>query len=280
MADLVTIERRGHVADVRLNRPEKINALSREMFEAIIAAGEELTADRSLRAVVLSGNGRGFCAGLDVASFQDMAQAGDGDGGSGDRTGGFLARDDRPENFAQRPALVWRRVPVPVIAALHGVAYGGGCQIALGADIRIAAPDVRLSILEIKWGLIPDMSITQTLRDLVPLDVAKELTFTGRILDGPTAKALGLVTHVTENPLDHAHALAEEIAGKSPDAVRAAKQLYESAWHADARTGLALEATLQSGLIRRPNQVEAIRSNLEKRAPVFQDPEPSDETTD
>jgi enoyl-CoA hydratase/carnithine racemase len=160
---------------------------------------------------------------------------------------------------------------MPVIAAVHGVAYGGGCQIALGADIRFAAPDAKLSVMEIKWGLIPDMSLTQTLRDVVPLDVAKELTFTGRVLSGEEAKALGLVTHVAEDPLAAAMALAEEIAGKSPDAVRAGKRLWEESWHADAGTGLALEASLQTGLIGTPNQVEAVMSNFEKRAPNYQD---------
>lgn len=266
MADLVTIETRNGIADVRLNRPDKYNALSPDMFKAIIEAGESLAAAEDVRVVVLSGNGRGFCAGLDMSSFQGMAG-----GGSGGGPGALLQRDDRPENHAQRPAYVWKRLPVPVIAAIHGVAYGGGCQIALGADIRFAAPDARMSIMEIKWGLIPDMSITQTLRDLVPLDIAKELTFTGRILSGSEAKALGLVTHVADDPLAAAMALAEEIAGKSPDAVRAGKRLYEASWHADERTGLAMEAELQMRLIGSPNQVEAIQANFENRAPRFQD---------
>ena len=169
--------------------------------------------------------------------------------------------------------MVWKRLPVPVIAALHGVVYGGGAQIALGADIRVASPDVKLSIMEIKWGLIPDMSLSQTLRDLVPLDVAKELTFTGRILSGADAQALGLVTRVDDNPLDTALELAREIAGKSPDAIRAGKRLLETVWHADERTGLELEAALQVSLIGKPNQVEAVKANFEKRAPAFQDPE-------
>jgi enoyl-CoA hydratase/carnithine racemase len=160
-----------------------------------------------------------------------------------------------------------------VIAAIHGVALGGGCQIALGADIRFAAPDAKMSVMEIKWGLIPDMSITQTLRDLVPLDVAKELTFSGRILSGTEAKALGLVTDVAADPLDRAMALAREIAGKSPDAIRAAKRLFETSWHADAAIGLELEQRLQATLIGRVNQVEAIKANFEKRAPVFKDPD-------
>ena len=277
MADLVTIQVRNHVADVRLNLPEKYNALSTEMFAAITTAAERLIENREVRAVVLSGNGRGFCAGLDMASFERMSDASGGrsddEKSDGEKeTLNLLARGDGPENFAQRPGYIWKRVPVPVIAALHGVIYGGGAQIALGADIRIAAPDIRMSILEIKWGLIPDMSITQTLRDIVPLDVAKELTFTGRILDGPTAKQLGLVTHVSENPLEHAMELAAEIATKSPDAIRSGKRLLESAWHADARTGLELEAQLQAKLIGTENQVEAIRANFEKRAPEFKSP--------
>lgn len=269
--DLVTIDIDGGVADVRLNRSEKYNALSPDMFKAIIDAGEQLQEAKQVRAVVLSGNGRGFCAGLDMASFSNMA----GENKSNERPSvqPLFERGDAPENFAQRPALVWKRLPMPVITAVHGVAYGGGAQIALGGDIRIASPDAKISILEIKWGLVPDMSITQTLRDLVPLDVAKELTFTGRILSGQDAKELGLVTHVDANPLERAMSLAREIAEKSPDAIRAGKQLLESAWHADARTGLELEASLQGQLIGSPNQVEAITANFEKRAPEFNDPE-------
>ena len=198
MSDLVTIDLRDHVADVRLNRPEKMNAVNHEMWIAIAEAGESLLANREVRAVVLSGNGRGFCAGLDMASFQGMANQSDDAPGA---SGSLESHDDRPENLFQRAALIWKRVPAPVICALHGVALGAGSQIALGADLRIATPDLRFSILEIKWGLIPDVGITQTLRNLVPLDVAKELVFTGRILDGTTAKVLGLVTHVSEDPL-------------------------------------------------------------------------------
>ncbi len=266
MTDLVTIETSGGIADVRLNRPDKYNALNSDMFKAIIEAGESLAEARDVRVVVLSGNGRGFCAGLDMGSFQGLA----GSSGSGSADS-LLSRDDRPENRAQRPAYVWKKLPVPVIAAIHGVAYGGGCQIALGADIRIAAPDAKISVMEIKWGLIPDMSITQTLRDIVPLDVAKELTFTGRVVSGEEACELGLVTRVSDDPLVAAMALAEEIAAKSPDAVRAGKLLFEDSWHADARTGLEMEAGMQTKLIGTRNQIEAIKANFEKRAPEFED---------
>ncbi|MGD8416895.1 MAG: crotonase/enoyl-CoA hydratase family protein [Pseudomonadales bacterium] len=269
MTELVTIEKKGGIADVRLNRPDKYNALSGDMFRAIIEAGESLREADDVRVVVLSGNGRGFCAGLDMESFAGMAEP--QGSGSGSSTGALMSRGDGPENHAQRPAYVWKTLPMPVIAAIHGVAYGGGCQIALGADIRFAAPDAKLSVMEIKWGLIPDMSLTQTLRDLVTLDVAKELTFTGRVLSATEAKALGLVTHIADDPLAAAMGLAEEITQKSPDAIRAGKKLLEQSWHADARTGLELEASLQTGLIGSANQVEAVMANFEKRPPSFQD---------
>lgn len=265
--ELVTISIAEGVADVRLNRPEKYNALSPDMFKAIVAAGEELAEAKEVRAVVLSGNGRGFCAGLDMESMAGLSDAGSSDGAT------LLRREDRPENFAQRPAMVWKRLPVPVIGALHGVAYGGGAQIALGTDIRIASPDLKMSIMEVKWGLIPDMSLSQTLRDIVPLDVAKELTLTGRILNGEQAQALGLVTKVSDDPLESALEMAAEIASKSPDAIRAGKRLLEAVWHADERTGLELEASLQTRLIGSANQVEAVKANFEKRPPNFTDPE-------
>ena len=267
MADLVTIEIQDTIADVRLNRPEKMNALSPGMWQAITEAGEQLSDNREVRAVVLSGNGRCFCAGLDMATFKQFEDRDSTTSSSIPIAG----PGERPGNLAQRACLLWKRLPVPTIAALHGVAYGAGAQIALGADIRIAAPDLRLSIMEIKWGLIPDVGITQTLRDLVPLDVAKELTFTGRILDGEQAKALGLVSHVAEDPHAQAMELAREITSKSPDAIRSVKQLFEETWHADERSGLELETKLQVELIGSENQVEAIRANFDKRAPNFKD---------
>lgn len=289
MSGVVTIALHDHVADVRLNRPDKMNAVDPAMWRALSAAGGLLAQTHGLRAVVLSGNGRAFCAGLDMATFATMGGASGGSGAAGEGAGGvgsvgapdLTARPEgasadreheRPGNVFQHAALVWKRLPVPVIAALHGVAFGAGAQIALGADIRIAGPDLRFSILEIKWGLIPDVGITQTLRDVVPLDVAKELTFTGRIVQAEEARALGLVTRVSEDPLAHATTLAHEIASKSPDAIRLGKQLLEASWHADEATGLALEAKSQGRLIGSPNQTEAIRANFEKRAPKFEDP--------
>ena len=271
MSDRVVVTRlAGGVADVRLNRAEKMNALDIPMFEALVATGAELARDPSLRAVVLSGEGRAFSAGLDFSSFQAMS----GDEGSGKRTPNLLSRGDAssPANFAQRAAWVWTEVPVPVIAAIHGVAYGGGLQIALGADLRFVAPDAKLSVMEIKWGLVPDMSGTQTLRRLVRLDVAKELTFTGRVVSGTEAVELGLATRVAVDPRATALEVAAEIAARSPDAIRAAKQLLDASGVVPVADGLRLEEKLQLGLIGRPNQIESVRANLEKRAPRFQDP--------
>ncbi len=265
MSDLVKIEINDYVASVHLNRPDKYNSLSPEMFDAIIEAGEAIIKDKSVRAVVLSGEGKGFCAGLDFASFSEM-----GSGKSLDDIELFKREEGNPANKAQYVGYVWKQVPVPVIAAIHGVAYGGGLQIALAADIRLAKADARFSVLEIKWGLIPDMSGSQTLRDLVGLDVAKELTYTGRIIDAVEADKLGLITRVSEDPFTEAKELALEIASKNPDAIVAGKKLFESAWHGESQTGLELEETLQKTLIGTTNQLESVMANFEKRTPSFQ----------
>ena len=262
MQDRVTVSLAAGIADVRLNRPDKLNALDSAMFEALVEAGRGLRVERGLRAVVLSGEGRAFCAGLDVASFM---------GGGGRSL--FERSDESPANLAQRAAWIWTELPVPVIAAIHGVAYGGGLQIALGADIRFVTPDARLSVMEIKWGLIPDMSGSQTLRRLLRLDVAKELTFTGRVVSGSEAAALGLATHVSDTPREAALELAREIATKSPSAIRAGKQLLDASGVVDVETGLRLEERLQASLFGKPNQIEAVRANLEKREARFSDPD-------
>jgi enoyl-CoA hydratase/carnithine racemase len=263
MQDRVKVSIAQGIADVRLNRPDKMNALDGAMFEALVETGRGLGSERGLRAVVLSGEGRAFCAGLDVASFM---------GGGGARS--LLERNaESPANFAQRAAWVWSELPVPVIAAIHGVAFGGGLQIALATDIRFVAPDARLSVMEIKWGLIPDMSASQTLRRLVRLDVAKELTFTGRIVSGNQAAELGLATHVSDTPREAALELAREIASKSPSAIRAGKQLLDASGDLDVAAGLLLEERLQKTLLGTPNQIESVRANVEKREARFEDPD-------
>lgn len=269
MSDRVVVSIQDGVAEVRLNRPDKLNALDLPMFQALVEAGRGLARDRSVRAVVLAGEGRAFCAGLDFGSFQAMAGASRANGP------GLLSREasESPANLAQLAAWVWTEVPVPVIAAVHGVAYGGGLQIALGADLRFVTPDTRMSVMEIKWGLVPDMSGTQTLRRLVRLDVAKELTFSGRVVEGAEAVLLGLATRVESDPLAAARALAAEIASKSPDAIRAGKRLLDASGVVSVVEGLQLEESLQRSLIGRPNQIEAVQANLGKRAPRFADPD-------
>lgn len=254
------------VATVTLDRAEKHNALDPAMFDALLEVTAQLSGDRRVRAVVLHGDGKSFCSGLDITSLANR---------EGDGVRDLAARDDgQVANYAQRVAHDWSRVPAPVIAAITGNCFGGGLQIALGADIRFATPDARLSIMEVKWGLVPDMGITQSLPRLVGLDVAKELTFTGRILSGTEAEAVGLVTHTADDPLAAALELAREIAGKSPHAVRAAKRLYEETWtSSDPASALMLESELQIELMGSPNQVESVVAGMAKRPPAFTDPD-------
>jgi enoyl-CoA hydratase/carnithine racemase len=268
MEERVRIEIQAGVADVRMVRADKMNALDEAMFAALVAAGERLKGETGVRAVVLSGEGRAFCAGLDMGNFGRMAQ---GRAPGAEANQGLGARTHGPANRAQYAAWVWREIPVPVIAAVHGVAFGGGLQVALGADMRFVAPDARLAVLEIKWGLVPDMAGTQLMRGLVREDVARDLTFTGRIFSGEEALTLGLATRLCADPRAEALETAREIAGRNPDAIRAAKRLLNAAPHGDHATGLMAESVEQSALIGSPNQVEAVMSNLQKREPVFLD---------
>ena len=267
----VTIEIKDHVADVRFNRPEKINALDTAQFAAIVDAGEELKGNPDVRAVVVSGNGRGFCAGLDFSSFQQMAGGGEA-APRGDKPQRAITDvEGRITHLGQQAAYVWQELECPVIAAVHGVALGGGAQIALGADMRIMAPDAQFSILEIRWGLIPDMTGTAMLPLLVGLDRAKELTFTGRMVSGTEAGQIGLATRVSDTPLDDALGLAHEIAGKSPTAVRGAKKLLNASPYRDVAEQFADERQTIEKLIGSPNQVEAVMAYFEKRDPKFTD---------
>src|SRR5215471_1674899 len=261
----VTVTLTHGVADVRLNRAEKRNALDPAMFGALIATGERLKAEPGLRVVVLSGNGPDFCAGLDFGSFQAMQ--------TGERvTAPTVPPSQGPAKATgQRAAYVWAELPVPVIAAVHGNALGGGLQITLGADVRIVAPDARLSVFEVAWGLIPDMTGTQLLPELVGRDVAKELTFTGRFVTGEEAVRIGLATRAEPDPLTAALAMAKEIAGQNPHAIRAAKRLLTLAGRHDLASGFAAEQAEIRALIGSPNQVEAVAARFEKRDPTFVD---------
>lgn len=261
----VKLELDGGIAVVVLNRPDKYNALDRDAFQAIIDTGERLAANPAIRAVILTGAGDGFCAGIDHSFLSELAQS--------PATAELMQpRAGSPANFFQAAALVWREMPVPVIAAVHGAAYGAGLQLALGADVRLATADSRWSIMEVRWGLIPDMGITATLRHTIGRDHLKVLACTGKVIDGSEAKQLGLVTELRDDPLAAARLLAREIAERSPEAVRAIKKLVDSALDEPVDRALRSEATLQMSLVGSPNQREAVIANLHKREPDFRDP--------
>ena len=265
MQDRISITVNEGIADVRLVRSDKMNALDHRMFDAIEQAGEQLRADPGIRVVVLSGEGRAFCAGLDMGNFAAMASGG-GDGGEEHVASNKLeTRTHGIANKAQHAAWMWRELPVPVIAAVHGVALGGGFQVALGADMRYAAPGTRMSVMEIKWGLVHDMAGTQIMRHLARDDVIREPTYPGRIFEAEEAQALGFVTRVCDDPLAAAMETALQIAGRNPDAIRADKQLLNDAAYLDREQGLILESRLQDAIIGKPNQIEAVMAEMEGR---------------
>ena len=252
------------VAEVAMVRADKMNALDATMFESLLAAIEQLRAHAAVRAVVLHGEGRAFCAGLDKSRFGQMAE-GQRSGTMGD----LLTRSHGPANAAQAVAWGWRELAVPVIAAVHGVALGGGLQVALGADVRLVRPDARLSVLEIQWGLVPDMAGCVLLTELVRADIARDLVFSGRQVDGAEAVAIGLATRLADDPLAAAREMAGQIARRNPDAIRAGKRLLNGASPVDAGAVLMAESHEQARLIGSPNQAEAVRAQLEQRPPRF-----------
>jgi enoyl-CoA hydratase/carnithine racemase len=267
MEQRVSISISEGVADVRLARADKMNALDAEMFEALVAATERLSREKGLRAVVLSGEGRAFCAGLDMGRFAAMKEGG-GNGIPGGENRDLTKRTHGQANFAQQAVWGWRQLPVPVIAAIHGVAFGGGFQLAIGADMRFLSPDTRMSIMEIKWGLVPDMAGTPILASLVRDDILRDLTFTGRIFSAQEAQAYGLATRIADDPRAAAFEVAREIANKSPDAIRAAKRMLNKL-SVDPGPALLAESVEQQKLLGSPNQTEAVRANIDKRAPRF-----------
>ena len=251
------------VADVRLNRADKMNALDQEMFDALVETGTRLAQTPGLRAVVISGEGRAFCAGLDMGRFAQMAgPAVSTESRLGTRSHGIA-------NAAQYAVLVWQDIPAPVIAAVHGVAFGGGFQLALAADLRFVAPDTKMSVMEIKWGLVPDMGGMLLMRHLARGDVIRDLTFSGRVFSGTEALALGFATRVCDDPHPAALEYAREVAGRSPHAVRAGKRLMKVMETGDAAAILRAESDEQIKLIGSANQSEAVMANLQKRAPKF-----------
>ncbi|CUH77265.1 crotonase/enoyl-CoA hydratase family protein [Tropicibacter naphthalenivorans] len=263
MSESVTITRANHVAEVTINRPAKRNAVDMSVFEGLATIGESLRDDHDIRAIILRGEGDHFCAGIDTGLFT-----------SADPSDLFRRLIDLPcahthSNFFQKPCTIWQMLDTPVIAALQGVTFGAGLQIALGADIRIAAPDTRLSVMEIKWGLVPDMGLSTALPRLVRADIAKELTFTGRIVEANEAQQIGLVTRIADDPLAAAREMARTIAANNPEAIRRDKRLLNTAWTATRAEALRLEAELQSQVLGQPNQIEAVMAQMQNRTPEF-----------
>ena len=263
MSNCIEISIEGHVAEVMLNRPDKFNALDLDTFDALDEAARTIEAEASVRAVVLHGAGENFCAGIDLSVMQ---------GGISNVADSLLTPvEGSLANRFQRAAYAWRELPMPVICSLQGVTFGGGFQVAMGADLRYAAPGTQLSIMESKWGLIPDMAISTTLRDILPPDRVKELAWSARVFDAEEALRLGVVTAIEDDPLATARRVARDCAGKSPDAVQGIKRLVNEAWSRSEQDSLALEAKLQLALLGSGNQAEAVRANLEKREPKFAD---------
>jgi enoyl-CoA hydratase/carnithine racemase len=262
-SDRITVSMTDGVADVRLVRADKMNALDAAMFNALVDTAERLKGEKGLRAVVLSGEGRAFCAGLDMGRFAAM-----GEGTSDLRD--LARRTHGLANHSQQAVWGWRQLPVPVIAAVHGVAFGGGFQLAIGADMRFLAPDTRMSVTEIKWGLVPDMAGTPILARLVRDDILRDLAFTGRIFSAQEAMSYGLATRICDDPRAEALAAAREIAGKNPDAIRGIKRMLNNLG-GDPGPALLAESVEQMKVMGTPNQTEAVRANIEKRAPKFVD---------
>lgn len=257
----VTTTIENHVAHVQLTRADKMNAVDPAMIEGIISAGEALRDDPSVRVVVLSGEGPVFCAGLDVASFAALAQ--------GNPADAIMPRTHGPSNDYQHVAMIWQQLQVPVIAAVQGICFGAGLQIASGADMRIVHPETRMAIMEMKWGLVPDMGGMVLWPHLLRADVLRRLTYTGEEFSGVDAERYGLATQVCDDPLARAMELAEVIASKSPSAVRSGKSLVSYALSHAPDDVLLEESRAQADLIGKPDQMEAVMANMQKRAPVF-----------
>lgn len=256
----VIVDVRDGIAYVTMNRPDKLNGLDFAMFDGLVDAARRIRRDRSVRAVILQGAGRGFCAGLDFGSV--MTQR-------GRMMRSFFKWGVKKTNLYQEACWCWRELPVPVIAVVQGICYGGGMQIALAADMRIVAPDADCSIMEAKWGLVPDMSGSVTLRELLPMDLAMRLTMTGERFSGAQAQAWGLMSECSDTPLQRAEALASQIAARSPDSVAYTKALFHRSWSVGERRAFRIESALQLRLMLGRNHREAVSANMQKRPPQF-----------
>lgn len=258
----VSVTYENHIAQVRLTRADKMNAVDQGMIDAVIAAGQEVAASDA-RCVVLSGEGKAFCAGIDISGLSGMIGKDPAELLMPRTHGGGTT------NQWQEVAMIWARMDIPVIAAIHGVCFGAGMQLALGADIRIAAPGTKFAVMEMKWGIVPDMGGMVLLPKLVRTDVLRRLTYTAEQIDAAQAERWGLITEIADDPLAAAIALATVIAGKSPSAVRAAKRLIAVAETADEATVLDAESRAQCELIGKPHQMEVVAAEFGKRPAVF-----------
>lgn len=256
----VTLEKKGHIAYVTLSRAEKYNGLDFPMMDGLVEAANAVRKDKNLRVVILQGDGNAFCAGLDFGTVMKQPLK---------LARSFTKYGVKKTNLFQEVCWCWRELPIPVICVLQGYCYGGGMQIALACDFRISTPECEMSIMEIKWGLIPDMTGTVSLRELVPMDVAKELTMTGRLFTGEEAKAMNLVTRVSSTPLEEAETLANALAARSPDAISAGKALFQQTWNAPETQAFDVESKLQFKLLRTKNQRRALKANSKKETPEF-----------
>ncbi|WP_445946472.1 crotonase/enoyl-CoA hydratase family protein [Shewanella sp.] len=256
---LVTLEKNQGIAYVTLSRPDKYNALNFDMFKAIDKVIKQLQQDKQLRLVILSGAGGNFSSGLDVKSLnKDPSKA----------LNLLFKWLPGNANLAQRVSLGWQRLPVPVIAVIEGICYGGGMQIVLGADIRIASDNAKLSIMEAKWGLVPDMAGLAGLRQLIGKDQALKLTYTAEVIDAEKAFAIGLVTEVSLEPMARAKALAEQIMQTSPDACAAIKLSINRSWTGSLRSLLSRESVSQVRLLLGKNRlIAALRQTKDPQKP-------------
>jgi enoyl-CoA hydratase/carnithine racemase len=256
----VTCTVQGGIAQVRLDRPDKLNALTLQILDDLVSTAQMLRRDKTLRAVVIAGEGDAFCAGLDFGSvLKQPAKI----------VTAFVPRPWRGTNTFQEACWAWRRIPVPVVAAVHGHCLGGGLQIALAADFRIATPDSRWSVLEGKWGIIPDMTGIRTLSELVGIDTAKKLTMTADVITGKEAHDLGLVTDLDADPLAAADELVSRLVQRSPDQLAAAKRLFDSSWTSSPRRTFARERLEQAYLLAARNTKVAREAAFKKIVPEF-----------
>lgn len=257
---LVTTEINDGIAQVRLNRPDKLNALTLELLRELVDTAKELGKNHDLRAVVIAGEGDAFTAGLDFASvLRDPKKI----------VGAFLPVPFRGTNLFQESVWAWRRLPVPVIAAVHGHCLGGGVQIALGADFRIAERDSQWSVLEGKWGIIPDMTGIRSLSEVVGIDTAKKLTMTAEQFSGERAYELGLVTELSADPVATATAFARKLSERSPDQLAAAKRLFNDTWYSPIKRTFSRERIEQLRLLFGENTKIAREAAFKREKPTY-----------